>query len=61
MSSALLSGTLTSLEAAKFLGVHVQTVKNWRAKGTGPEYMRIGRIIAYHEEDLRAWVYKNSN
>ena len=57
MTSALLAGTMTSLEAAKHLGVSLATLKRWRAAGSGPEFIRMGeRIIRYRETDLDRWI-----
>lgn len=31
------------------------TLRNWRSKGLGPAFMRIGRTILYARADLEAW------
>jgi hypothetical protein len=38
--------------AAKYLGVAVQTLHNWRFRGTGPSYYKIGNRIFYRTSDL---------
>mgnify|MGYP002403594660 CR=1 FL=1 len=35
--------------------VSVGTLRNWRSKGLGPPYMRIGKAILYAREDLERW------
>ena len=40
-------------EAAVFLGVHPNTLRSWRATGTGPRYVQhSGRTIRYRISDL---------
>ncbi|MBW2022328.1 MAG: helix-turn-helix domain-containing protein [Deltaproteobacteria bacterium] len=43
-------------EAADFLGLAVQTLRNWRASGNGSPYIKMGRAVRYSEADLRAFV-----
>lgn len=41
------------LEAAKILGIAVQTLRNWRHMGDqGPVYRKVGRRVIYMVEDL---------
>ena len=42
--------------AARWLGVERQTLSNWRHKGIGPAYARMGRKIAYFPSDLRRFI-----
>jgi len=40
-------------EAAAILGVNRKTVANWRWRGCGPRYHKIGRrLVRYHRADL---------
>jgi transposase len=57
----LLYPPLNDVEAAKFLGVSKQTLRNWRSKGSGkgPAYVKLspgprGRVV-YLLEDLQAY------
>ncbi|KIX79604.1 DNA-binding protein [Streptomyces sp. MBRL 601] len=47
---------MTPLDLADLLGVPVETVYQWRRKGTGPRGFRVGRHLRYDPEDVRAWV-----
>ena len=38
--------------AAKFLDVGVQTLRNWRCRRIGPDYIKLGRSVRYSESDL---------
>ncbi|WP_310569324.1 helix-turn-helix domain-containing protein [Gemmatimonas sp.] len=51
---------LTAVDAARFLGLSVRTLNNWRwlGGGRGPEFHRIGTAIRYRRSDLEAWLSK---
>ena len=50
-------GLLTDRQAAEFLGLALQTVRNFRFLGIGPAYHRLnGRSIRYSITDLQAYV-----
>lgn len=47
--------------AAKFLGgedspISKSTLSQWRAKGIGPAYIKVGNSIRYCENDLRRFI-----
>lgn len=58
--------TLSSAEAAEFLGVNPKTLNNWRSQGRGPAYVKyagaidgLGRqrgTVVYRLADLREYV-----
>lgn len=41
--------------AAKILGSSVSQLESMRAKGGGPKWLKIGRVVRYHIPDLHAW------
>lgn len=43
-------------EAAGILDCTVSTLRNWRWKGTGPRFRKIGRMVRYHRADLQAFI-----
>jgi predicted DNA-binding transcriptional regulator AlpA len=48
---------LDEREAAAAYGISVQTLRNWRWKGIGPRYRKIGsRSVRYHRDDLTAFI-----
>ncbi|MDZ4777115.1 MAG: helix-turn-helix domain-containing protein [Alphaproteobacteria bacterium] len=47
---------LRKKQAASFLGVAPKTLANWRSLGKGPKFCRLGRVIAYRQGDLEAFV-----
>lgn len=46
---------LTSDEVAEFFKVPVWTVRKWRASGTGPKGVRVGRHVRYWRSECVRW------
>ncbi len=36
------------------------TVISWRSKGTGPDFIRCGRLIRYRRSDVNRWLEENT-
>jgi len=47
---------LRTSDAAKRLGVSASYLEKRRHLGDGPEYVKLGRVVAYREDDLASWV-----
>ena len=47
---------LDELAAARFLAVSAGTLRNWRSKNRGPEFIHIGASVRYSPERLRRYV-----
>lgn len=48
---------LDERKAAAILDVSLSTLRNWRWKGEGPRFRKIGgRMVRYHRADLAAFV-----
>ncbi len=45
----------TPTDVADFLGVPIQTIYQWRSRGTGPAGRRIGKHLRYKPDDVEAW------
>ncbi|MGH3996745.1 MAG: helix-turn-helix domain-containing protein [Pseudonocardiaceae bacterium] len=52
----VLRGTLSSDEAAEYLGVSVKTVLGWRLRGGGPRATKLGRRVVYRIADLEEFL-----
>jgi excisionase family DNA binding protein len=46
---------LTHEDLAKRLKVGLGTVREWRAKGTGPRVTKFGQLVRYHISDVEDW------
>lgn len=51
---------LTVEEVAEYLSVPVNTLYQWRHKGTGPTAFRVGRYLRYDLADVRDWLHENT-
>jgi excisionase family DNA binding protein len=47
---------LTTCELADYLGIPVQTVYAWAARGTGPERVKVGRYTRYRMSSIDVWL-----
>ena len=56
MGSKEMPRRLSEREAAEFLGLRYQSLKNWRQENRSPSYFRIGAKIIYLESDLIEWM-----
>lgn len=50
----------TTEELAKYLGVAKSTLLLYRSEGTGPDYIKIGRLVRYNIENVEAWLYQKN-
>ena len=48
-------GRMTTKSAAAYLGLSVKTLAMKRCLGTGPKFIRQGRIF-YYKDDLDEWI-----
>jgi excisionase family DNA binding protein len=49
--------TLTSKQAAKYVGISEGALRLWRAEGRGPRFFRAGeKLIRYRRADLDSWI-----
>lgn len=56
MQAREMPGLLTPDEAAAVCKVSPDTLVNWRVRGVGPRYIRMGRAIRYSLHDLAAYM-----
>jgi hypothetical protein len=49
-------GLLDNVGLAVILDVPVGTVDGWRFTGRGPRWARIGGVVRYRVDDVRAWL-----
>jgi len=47
---------LTQREAAALLCLSERTLERFRVVGTGPPFIRAGRLVRYREDDLESWI-----
>jgi hypothetical protein len=48
---------LTEEAAAKLLNCSPALLRKWRYSGTGPAYVKIGRLVRYRQADIDSFVH----
>ena len=47
---------LTPEQVAEMLQVHPGTLENWRVRGEGPPFVKLGNLVRYTYEDVELWL-----
>jgi len=47
---------LTTAEAAKILGIAEATLNEWRIRGEGPAYTKMGRLVRYPDYEVERYI-----
>ncbi len=48
---------VNDVEAAAILGISLQTLRNWRWRGEGPRYCKLGkRLVRYRRSDIADFI-----
>ena len=55
LSGLHFGGFLTTVEAASFLNLSNRTLEDWRLRGGGPAFRKLGRAVRYAVADLNAF------
>jgi excisionase family DNA binding protein len=45
-----------SAEVAEVLGIPEKTLREWRSRGIGPEYLKVGRYVRYRWSAVNEWL-----
>jgi DNA-binding transcriptional MerR regulator len=51
-----LSQLLDQKQASQLLGLSPRTLEAWRLSGGGPVFIKAGRRVLYHRNDLEVWL-----
>jgi predicted DNA-binding transcriptional regulator AlpA len=46
-------------ETSSILGLSKRTLQDWRVRGCGPKFVKVGRSVRYRLEDVQAFVNEN--
>jgi predicted DNA-binding transcriptional regulator AlpA len=50
---------LNKEDLATFLAMSTKVLSNWRWRGSGPRWVKVGRLVRYRREDVLAWIESN--
>ena len=51
----------TEQKAASYLDVKVSTLRDWRFRGSGPPFSKLGRLVRYDLSALDEWMRSRMN
>jgi len=51
----------TEQKAASYLDVKVSTLRDWRFRGSGPPFSKLGRLVRYDFAALDQWMRERTN
>ena len=51
-----MNNLLTTNDLASLLGIHPQTLADWRVDKRGPAWVRVGRTVRYSPDVVAAWL-----
>jgi len=57
----VVSDFMTARQAAQEIGVHIRTLKYWKANGYGPDHFYIGKRLFYRRSDVIGWLQQISD
>lgn len=55
-SAPAVSRLSTPVEVAGFLRVTERTLTDWRYRGVGPRYVKVGSLVRYRQADIDMWL-----
>lgn len=52
---------ITPAELAERLRVSVAHLANWRYRGVGPKFVKMGKLVRYQESAVEEWLQDNTH
>lgn len=53
-------GLITAKDLSAWLAVPCSVLANWRYLGSGPKYVKVGRLVRYRTSDVETWLEENT-
>jgi len=50
------SMAMNESEVAQLASVSIALLRKWRRQGTGPRFLKLGRLVRYLVKDVDAWL-----
>lgn len=54
-------GLVSEAQFSAMMSVSEYSLQSWRALGTGPRFVKLGRAIYYRLKDIEAWIASNTH
>jgi predicted DNA-binding transcriptional regulator AlpA len=58
--TTILKKLISTKQAAEMLGTTVGTLKSWRSRGIGPNWVKLGAAVRYDVEELLDFIKRNT-
>jgi excisionase family DNA binding protein len=49
-------GLVSEEWVAQYLGLHIVTIRKWRAEDRGPRWLKVGSRVRYRRADIEGWL-----
>jgi predicted DNA-binding transcriptional regulator AlpA len=59
-ATSVLPELLTETQVSMIFNVSVNTLRYWRHCGDGPNYIKMGRLVRYHADELESYVQRKT-
>lgn len=59
-ATSMLPELLTETQVSMIFNVSVNTLRYWRHCGDGPNYIKMGRLVRYHADELESYVQRKT-
>ena len=59
-ATSVLPELLTETQVSTIFNVSVNTLRYWRHCGDGPNYIKMGRLVRYHADELESYVQRKT-
>lgn len=56
MTTSIATKLLSTEEAAALIGIKPGTLAIWRTTGKSPRFIKVGKLVRYHERDIIEWL-----
>jgi predicted DNA-binding transcriptional regulator AlpA len=51
---------LTETQVSTIFNISINTLRYWRHCGDGPNYIKLGKLVRYHEAELESYVQRKT-
>lgn len=60
-ATSVLASLITPTALAEALGTTERTLSEWRIRGTGPAFIRLGRSVRYRPDVVDSWLLEQEH
>lgn len=57
---SVLPKLLTETQVSTIFNISINTLRYWRHCGDGPNYIKIGKLVRYHQAELESYIQRKT-